>query len=93
MDNCRMNRNTGRMPMQNGSQNMRCNTCRQGNPSGTLRDSSLFSHLDDHFPVAMGYVPFQKWTETFDLCKGLQMGTIFPDLCKPFCGKGGAVCR
>ena len=44
------------------------------------------------FPTAMGYVPFQKWSETFDLCKGLQMGTIFPELCKPFCGKGGAPC-
>ncbi|QNM10399.1 spore coat associated protein CotJA [Wansuia hejianensis] len=53
----------------------------------------MFRHLDDHLPVAMGYVPYQKWGKTFELCKALQVGTIFPDLCKPFCGKGGGVCR
>lgn len=88
-----MNRNSCRMPSQGSSQNMRCNSCRQAPSCRTSPDSSLFACLDDHFPPAMGYVPCQKWTETFDLCKGLQMGTIFPDLCKPFCGKGGAVCR
>ncbi|HIS80343.1 MAG TPA: spore coat associated protein CotJA [Candidatus Scatomonas merdavium] len=53
----------------------------------------MYRHLDDHLPLAMGYVPFQKWGETFELCKALQMGTIFPVLCRPFCGKGGGVCR
>lgn len=37
-------------------------------------------------PVAMAYVPWQTYTETFDLCKGLHVGTIFPELCLPFCG-------
>ena len=36
--------------------------------------------LDD-LPLAMSYVPFQKWT------KALQRGTLFPDLDLPF--KGG----
>lgn len=41
-------------------------------------------------PVAMAYVPFQPaFHHTFPLCKALQEGTIFPDLCKPFCGKRG----
>ncbi len=41
-------------------------------------------------PVAMAYVPWQPaFHHTFDTCKALQMGTIFPDLCKPFCGKRG----
>lgn len=44
------------------------------------------------FPVAMGYVPMQKWSTPMNLCRGLQYGTIFEDLNKPFCGKGGA-CR
>ena len=38
------------------------------------------------------YVPMQKFKTTFELCKSLQMGTIFPELCKPFCGKRGG-CR
>ncbi len=45
-----------------------------------------------HRPLAMAYVKIQQFGPTFPLCKALQMGTIFPDLCKPFCGKRG-VCR
>lgn len=43
-------------------------------------------------PLAMGYVPMQVWSQPLPLCRGLQNGTIFSDLFKPFCGKGGA-CR
>lgn len=39
-------------------------------------------------PLAMAYVPMQSFQQPFELCKALQMGTIFPDLCLPFCGKG-----
>lgn len=39
--------------------------------------------------LAMAYVPYQKFNKMFDLSKGLQMGTIFPELCLPFCGKRG----
>lgn len=42
------------------------------------------------WPVAMGYVPMQVWSQPVSLCRGLQAGTIFADLDKPFCGKGGA---
>jgi len=39
--------------------------------------------------VAMAYVPFQQWGETYEPAKGLERGTIFPDLDKPFlCGRG-----
>ncbi|MCI6035989.1 MAG: spore coat associated protein CotJA [Firmicutes bacterium] len=38
----------------------------------------------------MGYVPTQHWNRTFALSKGLKYGTIFPELQKPFCGRGGA---
>lgn len=40
-------------------------------------------------PIAMAYVPKQKYSELFDLSRALEVGTIFPELCKPFCGKGG----
>jgi hypothetical protein len=36
----------------------------------------------------MAYVPLQGWGETYDSCKALQRGTLFPVLDKPF--KGGA---
>lgn len=38
-------------------------------------------------PVAMAYVPRQHYDQMFDLGKALKMGTIFPELCLPFCGK------
>ncbi|MDO4175845.1 MAG: spore coat associated protein CotJA [Eubacteriales bacterium] len=38
----------------------------------------------------MSYVPWQPaFHHTFELCKALRVGTIFPDLCKPFCGRRG----
>ena len=44
----------------------------------------------DQLPLAMAYVPDQTFQKTFDHTVGLSKGTIFPELCKPFCGKGGA---
>ncbi|EET59292.1 hypothetical protein BRYFOR_08814 [Marvinbryantia formatexigens DSM 14469] len=44
-------------------------------------------------PLAMAYVPWQPaFNDTFPLCRALQNGTIFPELCKPFCGRRGG-CR
>ena len=43
-------------------------------------------------PLAMGYVPMQVWSPPLPVCKGLRIGTIFADLHKPFCGRGG-LCR
>ena len=42
----------------------------------------------DEMPLAMAYVPFQGWSELYDLEKGFQRGTIFPCLDKPFMGGG-----
>lgn len=53
--------------------------------------ADFYQHLS-HLPLAMGYVPTQHFQDTFELCRGFQLGTIFPELCKPFCGKGGR-CR
>ena len=38
--------------------------------------------------VAMAYAPFQQFSSTYTPEKGLEMGTIFPDLDKPFLGGG-----
>ena len=43
-------------------------------------------------PLAMAYVPMQKFGKVYEPARGFQLGTIFPELCKPFCGKGGE-CR
>lgn len=39
--------------------------------------------------IAMAYVPWQFMHETYEPDKALQYGTIFPELNKPFYGKGG----
>ncbi len=40
------------------------------------------------FPVAMAYVPWQKFEKLFDdLEKAYCIGTIFPELDKPFTGR------
>lgn len=39
-------------------------------------------------PLAMAYVPWQSWCETYDAQRALCRGTIFPQLDLPF-GFGG----
>lgn len=36
--------------------------------------------LEQQFPVAMAYVPWQQWQNTYAPERGLVQGTIFPDL-------------
>lgn len=45
----------------------------------------------DGFPLAMAYVPWQRYSDPYPVCKAFVRGTIFEALDKPFMGKGG--CR
>ena len=38
------------------------------------------SHLEQNYPLAMAYVPWQQWQQTYAPERGLAQGTIFPDL-------------
>ena len=51
-------------------------------------NSEMYSPIE-HLPIAMAYVPCQKFSTTYDLNYALRVGTVFPALCKPFCGKRG----
>lgn len=57
-------------------------------PAQTRSEGSMYDSLQG-LPLAMAYVPYQQFTQTFSLDYALQAGTIFPELCKPFCGKRG----
>lgn len=57
-------------------------------PGTVTKNAEMFTHAD-HLEPAMAYVPCQQFTNTYDLCYALNAGTIFPQLCKPFCGKRG----
>lgn len=43
----------------------------------------------ESMPLAMAYVPRQKWNTTYTLEEGLERGTIFPELDLPFTGMRG----
>lgn len=40
-------------------------------------------------PLAMAYIPWQKWQYIYDADKALERGTIFEELDQPFEGRGG----
>ena len=43
----------------------------------------------DSLPLAMAYVPYQSWEETYAENTALAKGTIFPSLDLPFVGREG----
>ncbi len=49
-------------------------------------DSSLYNDQLNGMAIGIGYVPWQQWCKVYDLCKGLNQGTIFPPLDLPFYG-------
>lgn len=42
----------------------------------------------DKLPLAMSYVPMQKWRNIYDTATALKAGTIFQELDLPFLGAG-----
>jgi len=46
----------------------------------------------DDFPIAMAYVPWQKWNGAYPAEEALEKGTVFPELYLPFKGKGAGSC-
>lgn len=46
----------------------------------------------EQMPLAMAYVPWQRWQNIFESEKGFHCGTIFRELHKPFEHAGGG-CR
>jgi len=72
------------MPIKLGNnRNRGCCPNNNGTDMGLNFDNMKLGDL----PLAMSYVPFQRWQSTYPLEKALQRGTIFPELDLPF--KGG----
>lgn len=76
-----------------GRNNNACNRCAEDkmnfmreNSCGKCADGSekRKGEMMDRFPVGMAYVPWQCWGEIYPLNTGLQRGTLFPELDKPF---------
>lgn len=60
------------------------------NSNGNTNTMNCSTEKIDQYPIAMAYVPWQKYGETFDLETGFRIGTIFPELDKPFMRAGCA---
>lgn len=52
-------------------------------PSGMNRARHA---IDSEYPIAMAYVPWQRWGEVYEPEKALCRGTLFPALDLPFTG-------
>lgn len=74
----RMNMNTGCGNYENHSRTG-CENLNSSTPCSAFRDQ----------PLAMAYVPWQKWGNLYCGSKAFGRGTIFADLDLPFLGKGG----
>ncbi|MGN0140646.1 MAG: spore coat associated protein CotJA [Roseburia sp.] len=79
-------RQQGRCQMQ------REDSC-QGEEQSRMRREDMCSEEKENvgemnFALAMAYVPWQYYKETYDPDKALEIGTIFPELNKPFMEKG-----
>ena len=50
-------------------------------------DEKIDAKCIESFPLAMSYVPMQKWRDLYSADVGLERGTIFSELDKPFLGR------
>ena len=80
-----MNQPGSNPPCENSSLRKESCACKMNSSAENL---SMYEHLK-HLVPAMAYVPYQQFTSAYDLDYALSVGTIFPELCKPFCGKRG----
>ena len=57
---------------------------RKNNDCDKSVDKAIDKCVND-LPLAMAYVPMQRWENICDAQSGLAMGSIFKDLVKPYC--------
>ncbi|MDF2989303.1 MAG: hypothetical protein K0R50_4813 [Eubacterium sp.] len=60
----------------------------QNNPYSEYDDSDEGRSTGQRMVVGMAYVPEQAWETPYDAFDGLDRGTLFPSLDKPFLGGG-----
>lgn len=60
--------------------------CRMPNTMGKKMEYPKFESAKN-MSVAMAYVPWQNFGEVYEPDKALRIGTIFPELNKPFLGR------
>ncbi len=71
MDNCRMNYRT--VPNRKPCPPAANNPCMQPREDTCPINANCL----EQYPLAMGYIPRQKFNNVYDTCKALSRGTIF----------------
>ena len=54
----------------------------------TLLQNAGSNACINSLPLAMAYIPLQRWEDLYDTSTAFERGTIFRALDKPFLGKG-----
>lgn len=70
----------------------RMGSCMDGHMRKTMPDDMCYMRDNDscgcgQYPIGMGYVPWQSFKDIYDMERGLNAGTIFAELEKPFLGR------
>ena len=86
MANYQNNMRYSRRPMQSMQPAQPSQSCCRQKTDGC---PDTHDHFPADMPIGMAYVPWQKWQDIYEHGKGLECGTIFKELDKPFLGKGG----
>lgn len=92
MENCNYRNQNYRNRVQNPGCSRQNNSC-QSNACQSEASQNMGCGRSgvEAMPLAMSYVPWQRFRETYEPCKGLRAGTIFPELYLPFlersCGR------
>lgn len=58
--------------------------CRKDDVQDKCVNKAIDKCVND-LPLAMAYVPMQRWENVCDAESGLALGSIFKDLIKPYC--------
>lgn len=56
-----------------------------------VQPETTAGRFPERTPLAMAYVPVQQWGETYSIEKGLERGTVFPELDLPFAPEEGCL--
>lgn len=69
-----------------------CSNCNRNHMGRNECQERYDMSSSQEFVVGMAYVPWQYFEHVYEPDRALQIGTIFPELNKPFLGRKGA-CR
>ena len=70
----------------------RMGSCMEGHMQKPMTGEMCYKREHDaygcgQYPIGMGYVPWQAFKDIYDMERGLNAGTIFAELEKPFMGR------